>query len=246
MKKQTELLTLLLSAFLTITITGCNNKNNQSSETSSSSAGTTSSEQQSDTGDDEYISGYVEGYSDGYHDGQSSGYEDGYNDGKSEGYEDGHDKGYEEGYEDGKEDQDILDHDYRSIHTDAQLEYLNSENYKAVPEGVNGLSELSKPKALEFAIPESPLFDFSEVTSSKLRISEDNKVTNYIEVNGDNCTFQVENLKVNTKYYYYYYAETTHGTFYSDIKEVFIKNEAPRLLNIDGVTNSRDDGGWKI
>ena len=99
---------------------------------------------------------------------------------------------------------------------------------------------------MEFAIPESPLFDFSEVTSSKLRISEDNKVTNYIEVNGDNCTFQVENLKVNTKYYYYYYAETTHGTFYSDIKEVFIKNEAPRLLNIDGVTNARDDGGWKI
>lgn len=240
MKKQTEFLTSIMSILLTFTLVGCNGNKKQSSAGGSSN--NDSSGQQSESGDDQYINGYVEGYSDGYTDGTEEGYEGGYEEGK----EDGHTEGYDEGYQQGKDDQEQIDHDYRSIHTDAQLQYLNSDNYKVVPEGIDGVTERSKPKPLEFSVQASPLFEFSEVTSSKLRISEDNSFANYVEIDGDDCHFEIDNLKINTKYFYYYFAETTHGTFYSDIKEVFVKNEAPRLLNIDGVTNARDDGGWKI
>lgn len=243
MKNKAKYLTTIIGLLLIPVLTSCSNGTNKCVYSSGEAPKTdSSSEQQSDSGEDQYIEGYVEGYSDGYNDGQETGYEDGYKDGK----DDGHDEGYEDGYNDGKKDQEELDRDNRSIHTEAQLLYLNDKNYKAVPEGIDGSSERSKPLPLEFSIQESPLFEFSEVTSSKLRISEDQQFSNYVEVNGNNSHFEVYNLKINTKYYYYYFAETSHGTFYSDIKEVFVRNEAPRLLNIDGVTNARDDGGWKI
>ena len=243
MKSKTKYLTTITGLLLIAAMASCNGKNNcEILSESDSDSETTSSETDTSYDEDEYIDGYVEGYSDGYSDGQEEGYEDGYSDGQ----EDGYSEGYDDGYEDGKEDQEKLNHDYRSIHTEAQLEYLNSKNYRVVPEGIDGLSEKSKPLPLEFSIQESPLFDFSEITSSKLVISEDQNFTSSIEVDGNNAQFQVYNLKINTKYYYYYYAVTTHGTFYSDIKEVNVENEAPRLLNIDGVTNARDDGGWKI
>lgn len=241
MKKQAELLTTIMGILLTFTLVGCNSKSIKPS-TSGNPTSDDSSGQEGESGDDQYINGYVDGYTDGFEDGKETGYEDGY----KEGSEDGHDEGYNEGYEQGKTDQEKIDHDYRSIHTNEQLQYLNSPNYKVVPDGINGSSEKSKPAPLEFSVQASPLFEFSEVTSSKLRISEQNTFTNYIEVDGDDCHFQVDNLKINTKYYYYYFAETATATFYSDIKEVFVKNEGPRLLNIDGVTNARDDGGWKI
>ena len=242
MKKQAEFLTAIMSVMLTITLAGCKGKNSNASTGGDSSGGDSSSGQQSLPDDDAYINGYVEGYSDGYNDGKTSGSEEGY----EQGFEEGHEEGYDEGYEQGKEDQEKLDHDYRTIHTAERLQYLNSENYKVVPEGINGSSEKSKPVPLVFSVQESPLFTFSEVTSSTLVLSEENSFTHYTSVDGVDCEFQIDNLKINTKYYYYYYAETTHGTFYSDIKEFFVNNEAPRLVNIDGVTNARDDGGWKV
>ena len=200
MKKQTEFLTSIMSVLLTFTLAGCNGNKKQSSAGGSSN--NDSSGQQSESGEDQYINGYVEGYSDGYTDGKEDGYEEGYEEGK----EDGHTEGYDEGYQQGKDDQEQIDHDYRSIHTDAQLQYLNSDNYKAVPEGIDGVTERSKPKPLEFSVQASPLFEFSEVTSSKLRISEDNSFANYVEIDGDDCHFEIDNLKINTNYFYYYFA----------------------------------------
>lgn len=201
-----------------------------------------SSEQEEDSqtpADTKYDDGYVDGYLKGYDEGKTSGYEEGFSDGKTEGLE----EGYNQGKEDGKEE----DKDNKSIHTTLQLQYLNNNDYSILPSAVTGNAENSKPLPLEFDVKESPLFDANDVTSSKLRISETNDFANYVEVDGDtNNHFEVYNLKINTKYYYYYWAVTSTGTFYSDIKEVFVKNEAPRLLNIDGVTNARDDGGWKI
>ena len=193
-----------------------------------------------------YDDGYVDGYLKGYDEGKVSGYTDGFADGKAEGFEDG----YDQGKDDGKKEQEEIDRNYKSIHTNLQLQYLNNNDYSVLPTGVNGTEELSRPEPLRFEVQESPLYSASDITSSKLRISETNDFTNpanYIEVTGDaENHFEVYNLKINTKYYYYYWAETATATYYSDIKEVFVKNEAPRSLFIDGVTNARDDGGWKI
>ena len=240
MKEKTKLFTLIVGLLLVSTLASCNSKNEcQTSNEDSQSEGSTS-EQQSESSEDEYISGYVDGYSEGHEEGYSEGYEDGYSDGQ----DDGHEEGYSDGYEDGLEDAKT---DYRTIHTADQLAYLNKEDYKTVQDGVDGQSEKSRPLPLEFSMQESPLFETSDIVSSKLRISEDSNFANYVEVDGDDCHFEVYNLKINTKYYYYYFGEDTHGvTYYSDVKTVFVKNEAPRLLKIEGVTNARDDGGWKI
>ena len=184
-----------------------------------------------------YDEGYVDGYVDGYTDGKTSGYTEGFQDGKSE--------GYEEGYADGSQDHPESG-DYRSIHTDIQLEYLKSANYTQVPTGIDGTRELSKPVPLTITIPESPLYDLSDVRNATLRISEDKNVSTYTEMTAVDNAFEIKNVKINTSYFYYYWFETSRATFYSEVKEVKIKNEAPRMLDIGGVTNARDAGGWKL
>ena len=235
MNNKSLFLKLIVGLCVSSCLIGCNSKNKENS-----------SEQKDDsnkTDTTNYDDGYVDGYLKGFDEGKTSGYTDGFADGKTEGTA----EGYAAGKEDGKAEQEAIDRDNRSIHTDLQLQYLNNNDYSVLPNSVNGMQEYSRPKPLEFSVQESPLFNAADVTSSKLRISETNDFTNYVEVDGDaNNHFEVYNLKINTKYYYYYWAVTGTGTYYSDIKECFVKNEAPRLLNIGEVTNARDDGGWKI
>ena len=185
-------------------------------------------------------------YDDGYVDGYIAGYNEGKTNGLSEGYSQGKIDGQAEGYNQGKEDAQ-KERESQSIHTDKQLEYLNNSDYSILPASVSGESEQSRPAPLKFQVQESPLYNLDDITSTKLRISETDDFTKYIEVEGDaEHRFEVYNLKINTSYYYYYWAVTAAGTYYSEVKEVFVKNEAPRLLNIDGVKNARDVGGWKI
>ena len=234
MKKNHKLLKTIAILFFATTLVACSNGKCDCNSCSSQDTSTTSQHSQSGGG---YDDGYVDGYVDGYTDGKTSGYDEGYQEGKTE--------GYSEGYADGAADHP--EHgDYWSIHTDLQLEYLKSANYKEVPTGVNGSRELSKPVPLTIAIPESPLYNLSEVTNATLRISEDESVSTYKEVSAVDNVFQIKNVKINTSYYYYYFFNTPHGTFYSEVKEVKIKNEAPRMLDIGGVTNARDVGGWKL
>lgn len=249
--KKTELLKIIMGLSIPFLLVGCNNKEQkcdcevcpqESEESEKENPPSTPAK----TYEDGYDEGYDDGYFDGYLDASTDSQDEAYDEGYEDGYETGHSEGYNEGYEAGKKEQEELSHDIRSIHTSLQLQYLNSDNYASVPSGINGSSENSKPLPLEFTLEESPLYKADEITASKIRISEDKNFTSYIEANGENSKFFVSNLKINTLYYYYYYTETTHGNFYSDIKEVFIRNEAPRLLDIDGVTNARDDGGWKI
>lgn len=251
MKKTNLLKTIICALCLPFLLIGCNNKkedcNCEPCKECEPSGEDKSSEKEPDPTDKKtYEDGYKEGYFDGYLDATKDDQDEAYKDGYDKGKEDGHKEGYDEGYENGKKEQEELSHDIRSIHTDIQLEFINGTNYLSVPSGINGSNEYSKPLLLEFTLEDSPLYEKEEITVSKIRLSEDKNFTTYIEVNGINNKFQVYNLKVNTMYYYYYITETTQGNFYSDVKEVFVKNEAPRLLNIDGVTNARDDGGWKI
>ena len=237
--KKHRLLGAIFALSLVSIITACSNNQKCECEPCPKDS---EQQSQSESSSEQHGDGYDEGYVDGYVDGHSEGHDEGYEEGK----EDGRQEGYEEGYNDGKEDQEGERVDYRTIHSNVQLEYLNNIDYSVLPNGINGSSENSKPLPLEFDVQESPLFNISEITNSTLRISEDRNFHNYVEVEGNNGHFEVYNQKINTKYYYYYFADTSHGTFFSEIKELFVKNEAPRLLNIDGVTNARDDGGWKI
>lgn len=235
MKNKSLFFKLFVGLSVSSFLIGCSNKNNNNSEDKKDEptpADTTN-----------YDDGFIDGYLQGFDEGKTSGLEEGYNNGKTDGYN----EGYAQGKEDGKDEQETIERDERSIHTALQLQYLNNNDYSVLPVSVNGNAENSKPLPLDLAVQESPLYNLSDVTSSKLRISETKDFANYVEVNGDaENHFKVYNIKINTKYYYYYWATTASGTYISDIKQVFVKNEAPRLLDIDSVTNARDDGGWKI
>ena len=234
MKNKSLFLKLFLGLCVSSCLIGCNNKNNNSDDKKDEPT-------PSDTTN--YDDGFVDGYLQGFDEGKTSGLEEGYNNGKTDGYN----EGYAQGKEDGKDEQETIERDERSIHTALQLQYLNNNDYSVLPVSVNGNAENSKPLPLDLAVQESPLYNLSDVTSSKLRISETADFADYVEVEGNSENhFQVYNLKINTKYYYYYWAVTSGGTYFSSIKQAFVKNEAPRMLNIDGVTNARDDDGWKI
>ena len=235
MKNKSLFFKLFVGLSVSSFLIGCSNKNNNNSEDKKDKptpADTTN-----------YDDGFIDGYLQGFDEGKTSGLEEGYNNGKTDGYN----EGYAQGKEDGKDEQETIERDERSIHTALQLQYLNNNDYSILPVSVGGTSENSKPLPLEFQVEESPLYNLSDVTSSKLRISETADFADYVEVEGNSENhFQVYNLKINTKYYYYYWAVTSGGTYFSSIKQAFVKNEAPRMLNIDGVINARDDGGWKI
>ena len=235
MKNKSLFFKLFVGLSVSSFLIGCSNKNNNSPEDKK--------DEPTPTDTTNYDDGFVDGYLQGFNEGKTNGLEEGYNNGKTDGYN----EGYAQGKEDGKDEQEGVERIEKSIHTALQLQYLNNNDYSILPVSVTGTSENSKPLPLELEVQESPLFSLSDITSSKLRISETNDFANYVEVDGDaNNHFQIYNVKINTKYYYYYSAVTASGTFISDVKQVFVKNEAPRLLDIDGVTNARDDGGWKI
>lgn len=236
MKNKSLISKLLIGLSVPFLLVGCNNKNSENQAEQKD-------EPVAPTDNTKYDDGYVDGYLAGYNEGKTLGHEEGYNEGVTVGQEDA----YNQGKEDGKQEQSELDRNEISIHTDKQLRYINNTDYTILPAGIDGTSENSKPIPLKFEVQESPLYNLSDITSSKLRISETSDFAQFIEVEGGaQHHFEVYNLKINTKYYYYYWAITASGTFYSDIKEVFVKNEAPRMLNINGVTNARDDGGWKL
>ena len=237
MKKKLQLLKTISILLFAGALAACNNQKCNPTSCSCEEQPSSATSHSSQAGG--YEDGYVDGYVDGFADGKTSGYEDGYEEGKTDGYN----EGYQDGASEHSEESGV---DYRSIHTELQLEYLKGADYKTVPTGVNGSQERSKPVPLTITIPESPLYDLSDIRSATLRISEDENVSTYKEVTGENNSFVIKNVKINTAYYYYYFFETSRATFFSEIREVFIKNEAPRMLDIGGVTNARDVGGWKI
>lgn len=115
-----------------------------------------------------------------------------------------------------------------SIHTEAQSLYLEGD-YKNFKAYANGTDELSKPAGITLKV------------SGETVVSEDenfetlNVPSSFINKNDEGILIQ--NLKVGTTYYY----KDESGK----VKSFTTKADAPRNLDIEGVTNFRDLGGWK-
>lgn len=125
------------------------------------------------------------------------------------------------------------------IHTEIQKEYL-LDDYKLISVYANGQKELSRPKSIKITWDEMNTSQYSFYLSETKKF--DNK---YLETTTTN-EIELYNLKINTKYYCYVECLVDEKLKKSDVETFSIKTTAPRNLMVDGVTNVRDLGGYKI
>lgn len=130
-----------------------------------------------------------------------------------------------------------------SFHTVLQEKYLN-EGTKNVTKYAKGVANLDKPESLKIewdakskSKNDKPYYTLSISESSDMS-SSDTYSSNYEWA-------YVYNLKLATKYYYQVKATLNGTTSYSEIKYFWTDNSMIRNLNIDGVINMRDIGGWR-
>ncbi len=132
-----------------------------------------------------------------------------------------------------------------SIHTEQQQIYLQSRLIDDTQAGIDGCDEKSKPLDVLLTIPDSSKYSKGDKTTYTLRLSEDERLSSYEEFVGKEDVFHLKNLKVHTTYHYSYSVNGNGKVYSSGIESFRIKDNAPRNMDIDGVTNARDVGGWR-
>lgn len=121
-----------------------------------------------------------------------------------------------------------------SIHTQVQSDYLKGD-YNSFSKYVDGQSDNSKPAPYRV--------DLSNVEKGAvIKTFEDEKEIDSFTYSSDATNYDLYNLKIGTEY------KTTISLNGEIVKsnEYKIDDIAPRNLYVDGVTNCRDLGGWKI
>ena len=123
------------------------------------------------------------------------------------------------------------------IHTEKQETYLSGD-YKFATVYAKGQEELSKPNGItiDFStlVPDNDNYEFYLDTSDNFN----NKLT--YNTNTKNITLY--NLMIKTVYYY----QIKSGNTLSVVKAFRVDDNIIRNLNIDGITNARDLGGYKV
>lgn len=121
-----------------------------------------------------------------------------------------------------------------SLHTELQANYLK-DGVSSFTKYVDGQTDNSKPAPYKV--------DLTDIASGAIvkTFEGDKEIDSYTYSNGDN-SYDLYNLKIGTSY------KTTITVNGEVIKSTEFKTEnvAPRNLYVDGVTNCRDLGGWKI
>lgn len=130
-----------------------------------------------------------------------------------------------------------------SFHTVLQEKYLN-EGTKNVTKYAKGVANLDKPESLkiEWDAKNKGKKDRPYYT---LSVSENNDMSNPDTYSTNYEWAYVYNLKLATKYYYQVKATLNGTDSFSEIKYFWTDNSMIRNLNIDGVVNARDLGGWR-
>ncbi len=192
------------------------------------------------TVNDRYTEGFEAGKTEGYTDGYTAGKTDGTNEGYNEGYEDGKNSGGT--YDDGFFANEML----YDIHTLEQNEYLHGTSLD-VSGSIDGKHEMSKPQHVVINGSYDDRYNEADVNYYLLKLSKNMDMSSSIEYrNNSNKQFVLKNLNIGTRYFYTITAFTDNASFTTPVKSFSTNDQAPRNIDIDGVTNCRDQGGWKI
>lgn len=123
------------------------------------------------------------------------------------------------------------------IHTESQKNFLEND-YKYIMLYGKGEEELSKPNPITLTW-ESLANDY------KVHLSEDSNFNTERTFEVNTNKIDIINLKINTIYYWYVEYQENEEVKNTVVKTFIINSKAPRNLDIEGLTNVRDLGGWK-
>lgn len=132
----------------------------------------------------------------------------------------------------------ISDNDVKAIdiHTKKQESYLNSSSSLTFLY-TNGKKENSKPVSVEFL-----LSDIENASGEYvLNISESSDMSDAVSYSSTSSSISVSNFKIDTTYYWTVTENGVTGT----VMQFETEGDCPRNMDVDGVTNVRDLGGWE-
>ena len=127
-----------------------------------------------------------------------------------------------------------------SIHTELQTEYL-ANGYDYISLYASGKEELSQP------VPVTLTWEDKNVSSYTFKLSEfsDFSKCDTIETVETN-SISIYNLKIHTLYYWCVEYKVNDATEKTAVKTFVIENKIPRNLYVEGLTNVRDIGGYRL
>lgn len=127
--------------------------------------------------------------------------------------------------------------------TDEQLNFISTDRSQ-IHTGKSSEFDylnLKIERKIDCSFPKSIRFEWKADEKGIIQISENEEFDFYYSGNGENF-YDFENLKCGTRYFWRVLCENEiSDTFYFDTKD-----EYPRVIKIDGITNVRDCGGWKV
>lgn len=130
------------------------------------------------------------------------------------------------------------------IHTELQNEYLNSP-YSSISGFANGTEEKSKPRSLKLTwdfAPES----YKDFTTFEIQLSDNENFENPWLYETRGYEIEVKNLKVDTTYSWKVLAKYKTKTVTSKTSTFTTCSKKPRNIDVGGVTNVRDLGGYSV
>lgn len=132
----------------------------------------------------------------------------------------------------------------QDIHTEAQNEYLTSDNIESCP--ARGTVEESLPKGVKISWNKN--IKSGSIKKYLIHISENSDFSSSLiyETSSKNNELDIYNLKINTEYYYKVEAVSGKISIFSDIDKFVTTDLGPRNIYVDGITNVRDLGGENI
>lgn len=133
------------------------------------------------------------------------------------------------------------------FHTDLQKGFLLAD-YKNVADFADGKTELSRPMPITLSWTATKEKENDPaILKYTVEISEDSKFANALSYETAEASLDVCNLYVATLYYWRVTATLEDGqTVTSEVKAFATADSAPRNLYVDGITNVRDLGGWRM
>ncbi len=129
-------------------------------------------------------------------------------------------------------------------HTAAQETYLKSKQYNTPTADMNGKAEQSRPEPIVLKWSRKVTGGRLDLKEAAI-ISEDENFTNPTRIESSNSRVELLHVELGKVLYWYVEGRAGDMVFQSDVSVVHVSSDAPRTLDVGGVTNCRDLGGWK-
>ncbi len=127
------------------------------------------------------------------------------------------------------------------IHTEVQDNFLY-DDFSNITKYADGRQELSQPEPIELTWT----LDKDETANYNVLISEFEDFSNCFTIRTLDSTASIYNLKIGTKYYWKVTSDLQDIEVETAPETFEVVDDCPRNLKVDGITNVRDVGGWKI